>query len=761
MSAKPCFSGLATVAALLLSGCITSETTIALNPDGSGTVEYTTHYDRASEEVREKIRARLASPNSRSRNSKEALLDDYPAPHFELVAFEEDHQELRNRVVLRFNDINALLIRRKKTDLGLNALDFEVDGERLLFSVKEKKVARQWPEKFDDTPGLEKITVINATSGEKNIFSRELTSKTPPADWSAALDFPGHRIVRTPGLQIFHDYPVVAADVRVDEAEWIIESHKPYSQLALKTTVHLPQDGFTYLQWENPVVLSGRFLPDPGIESRIEEAKLLQNHYPARPTFLNLGLVAPVRPIESISPTVVRLKAVRSQGTTIVKVGALAPDTEYAFDGFFLKTDDLADNKLSFELTGDSRRVKRTILQTRRGNRFVLKKSSGGTSSFSYFKSIPLEDGTLFLELYNPLKPCYLDLALPALDLTQRNWKEEKTAAASKDWKKSVIAKYPDLASTEIPAFDASLFEDKATYAAYFQGLRDDQLLPAIFRVVNYMVQHNPKNGQMWIQTEARTELRNRREFLENTRPQIADRLFCIYAHTPEKMIYLPGFFSSLGLRELAQPKAIEMLRKGRLRFANTSFFGTTLSEEEVAVLKQAVEQARGDWVTQKGILEILDRAKCVDRAFAFQILEDRSLEKYIRSEALRLLMRMENPDYALAERIALDETADGSLRLAALSALLGHEPFPSQALLACLSNSGCRGGAVNALNSFLKGFLRDHADDAEVCAKMEETLQLVVPWLEDLSELPEEWKARNAVSVLTKVEKLHAPRDP
>ena len=764
MFVKSCISGLAAIATLLLSGCITTETTIKLNPDGSGTVEYTSNYDRASDEVREKIRAQMASPGTRSRNSKEALLNDYPTPHFELVAFEEDQQTLRNRMVLHFNDINALLIRREKTDLGLKALDFEVDGERLVFSIKEEKSTHTWPEKFDDTPGKETISIINAATGETISFSRELTSQTPPANWSATLDFPGHHMIRTPNLRIFHDYPVVTTDdVRIDSAKWVIESDQPLSRLAFEATVHQPQDGFIYLQWKNPVVLSGHYLPDLGNQSRVNEAWMLQNHYPSNPTFLNLGYAAPNQPIiESISPTVVRLEAARSQGTTTVKVGKLAPDTEYKCKDFVLKTGSLENEKLNFEFTGDSRRVKNALIQTRRGNRFVLKKSSGGTSSFSYFKSIPLTNCTLFLELYNPLEPCYLDLALPALDLMQRNWKEEKTAAASKDWKKAVIAEYPDLANTEVPPFDASLFEDKATYSVYFQNLRNDQLLPALFRVVDYMVQHKPKNGQMWIQTEARTEINKRQEFLEGNRPQITDRLFCIYAHTPKEMGCLRGFFSTLRLRELAQPKAIEMLRQNRLRFANTSFFGTTLSEEEVAVLKQTFEQARQeDWVAQKEILEILDRTKCIDKAYALQLLEGQTLSKYVRSDALRLLMRMENPDYGLAERIALDESEESTVRLVALSALLEHDPFPTQALLACLSNSDCRGGAINALDSFLKGFLRDHADDAEACAKMEQTLQPTVLWMEDISELSTDWKARTAASILKNLEKLRSPQTP
>ena len=762
MSTKPYLSGLAAIATLLLSGCITTQTTIQLNSDGSGIVEYTSNYDRASDEVREKIRAQLASPNTRSRNSRKALLEDYPAPHFELVAFEEDGQELRNRIVLRFNDINALLIRRQKTDLGLKALDFKVDGDRLLFSVEEEKPTHPWPEKFDSTPGQETIEIINSTSGQTISFSRELTSKTPPAHWNATLNFPGHHIVRKPNLKIFHDYPMVAADdVQIDTAEWIIESDQPLSRLALETTVQLPQDGFTYLQWKNPVVLSGHFLPDLGNQSRIEKAKLLQNHYPDRPTFLNLGLFAHDQPIESIAPSVVRLEAVRSQGTTIVEMGKLAPNSEYTFDDFILKTDDLADNKLSFKLTGDSRRVKKAILQTRRGNRFVPKKSSGqgrreGSSSFNYFKSIPLEGCTLLLELYNPLEPCYLDLSFPALDLTQRNWKEDQPATASKDWKKPVIAQYPDLASTEVPPFDASLFEDKATYTAYFKGLHDDQLLPAIFWMVDYMVLHETSNGQTWIQTEARTELCNRREFVETARPQIADRLLSIYTHTPKKMVCLPGFFPPLRLRELAQPKAIEMLRQGQLRFANTSFFGTTLAEQEVAVLKQAFEQARGDWITQKDILEILTRAKCLDRAYALQILKDQSFSKYTRSNALRILMKSETPDFALAERIALDETEESTVRLVALSALLNQKSLPSQALLACFSNSNCQGGAINALNSFLKAFLRDSANDAEACTQMGKDLQPVIPWLEDLSEQTESREARTCASILQKIEKLH-----
>ena len=755
----------ALAAPLLLSGCITTETTISINPDGSGTVEYTTDFDRASEEVRNNIRAQLTAPNSKPRNSKENLLEDYPAPHFEIVTVEHDFQELRSRIVLRFNDINALLIPRKKTDLGLKALDFEADGENLLFSIKEKKPTYPWPEKFDNMPGLETITIVNAASDEKVVFSRELNSKTPPADWTASLAFPGHHIVRTPDLQIFRDDPVVkTGPVQIEEANWMLESDTPFCLLKLKTDFPLPQDGFTYLYWKNPVVLSGRFLPDLGKESRIRTVQLLQNYYPTPVPFLELGLSAPTQPIESLSPTLVRLEAVRCQGSETVEVGPLKPDTEYAFDGYTLKTADLANNKLGFALTGDSRRVKNAILQTHRGNRFVLQRAgygatSTGTTRFSYFESIPLAGCTLYLELYNPLKPCYIDVAIPRFDLTQRNWLEEKPVV-SNDWKRQVVAEFPDLAETKTPPFDATLFEDKAAYAAYFKGLRDEQLLPAIFEVVGLMVQHgNPQNAQMWIQSIARPELRSRTAYLDTHRPQIADRLFSIYAHTPKKMVCLPGFFSSLNLRKLAQPKAIEMLQCGRFRFADDSFFTTTLSEREVAVLKQAFEATKDDWITQKNIIEILSRAQCADTPFLFQILEDRTDSKYVRVDAFRLLMQSKPPDHTLAKRIALDATEEPNVRIAALGTLLENGPFPEEALLSCLADSHCQDNAVNALNSFLNRFLRDHADDTAACAKMEKALQPIIPWLEDLSELPTKWKAQRAASTLEKIEKLRTPQ--
>ncbi|HKL21021.1 MAG TPA: hypothetical protein VJ904_04400, partial [Tichowtungia sp.] len=100
MSAKPLFKCLTVLlCTLLLAGCITTDVEISLNPDGSGTLKYTRHFDRATDEMRQEIRDYRNKPNVSRGLTEESIRENYPEPHFRLIRFEDNEEMLCTEVV--------------------------------------------------------------------------------------------------------------------------------------------------------------------------------------------------------------------------------------------------------------------------------------------------------------------------------------------------------------------------------------------------------------------------------------------------------------------------------------------------------------------------------------------------------------------------------------------------------------------------------------------------------------------------------------
>lgn len=714
---------------LFLGGCITTDVTITLEPDGSGTLEYTQNFDRAPEELRAKIRHSLNSPGSTKDTAKENILEEYPEPHFTLLTHEDSNETLTTRVVLQFNDINALLIPRKTADLGLKSLHFTVDGDDLIFTAQEDETRQTWPEKYDETPGHETITIISAQNGEKITFSREVTSKTEPADWTGTLKVSGHSIVRTPNLQVFHNYPVSTAPAcSITRANWNLRQSQRWSALEIDLLATLPNDNCTYIRWEKPVALSGGFLPkEPGY-SRLTLTG--QAAFDAgRSSKIQLKLPIPEDPKESLTNLTVRIQATRTAGSKIVDLGELKPNTEYTVEDVTIQTEDLQNDKLSIKITGASDRLKDTWLQTRRGNRFKLKwssKSGISEKNISFWESFPLEGASLCVELYNPTERCYIDLTVPTLDLTQRAWKTVKDEAANEatdNWTATLKAEHPDLFSIDIPPVEAAMFEDQEIYKAYFQALENEQLMPAIAAVVDYMVRNNPKKGEVWIQEIAQYELQGRSEYFEANRKTIANQLFGIYQHTPKKMGCIAVFFVNLNLKEFSQPLAIEALQTtGASRFASDNLFTSTIPEEHQNQLNSYL-LSHNDWMAQLDILRVLNNAHCADQTVLRKLIRNESVSEHTRFWALNYLMK--------------------------------QTPFPLEELTICLTSPDCQKSAPQHLKNYISRHMTK--DTLEQRKELFNTLQPILPLIEDLAEQINEYKAREAVEALEKIRELEA----
>ncbi len=76
--------GLVLFLVLALTGCYQTESTIEINPDGSGVITSTFNFDNATEEQRQQIKAMLASPNASSNFDRASLEKDFPSPYFKL-----------------------------------------------------------------------------------------------------------------------------------------------------------------------------------------------------------------------------------------------------------------------------------------------------------------------------------------------------------------------------------------------------------------------------------------------------------------------------------------------------------------------------------------------------------------------------------------------------------------------------------------------------------------------------------------------------
>ncbi|MFQ5486659.1 MAG: hypothetical protein ACE5DO_15195, partial [Desulfobacterales bacterium] len=112
---------------LILAGCFQTESTIEINPDGTGVITSTFNFDNATEEQRQQIKAMLARPNTTSNFNRASLQKDFPSPYFEIIELESDQENLRFKSVIKFKDINRLLAVHNQS-INLNGVDFKVEG---------------------------------------------------------------------------------------------------------------------------------------------------------------------------------------------------------------------------------------------------------------------------------------------------------------------------------------------------------------------------------------------------------------------------------------------------------------------------------------------------------------------------------------------------------------------------------------------------------------------------------------------------------
>jgi hypothetical protein len=759
MSTKAVFKGIAALLMMfMLGGCITTDVEITLNPDGSGTMEYTRSFNPSTDKDRMYIQGLIESRDLGMNDLTEHnIRDKFPEPHFNLTNYQYDPDHLKTRFTLHFKDINALLIQQEKDDFCLNKLDFVTIRDSLIFTVKEEEIDRSLTVNLDETPGRETISIINAKSGKKTTFSRELTSNTQLANWCGRLHLPGHTIQRDPNIRLFHAYPVVKADsCKISRADWTISQNKRSLNIELYSSI--PADGMEYLRWEKPIVLSGNYTPQSSPSSPPLVIKGSGNLNNAPSEKIRLQIPVPERDVTALEQLSVRIKAYRAAESKIINLGPLKPNTQYETNGLILKTDDLNKNQVGFRISGETDPLKSAWLQTQRGNRFKLKRISSYKMNFE--EAFPLKGCDLCVELHI-IEPCYIDLTLPSLDLTQRGWNSEKPATKRTDWKQALQAEHPELFNITIPPVTATTFANRSAFSTYFQALENEQILPAILAVSDYIIRDDPKNGKLWIQTIVSETLKTRSEYLAANREFIAAQLFGICKYAPQKLTSLYYFFGYLDLKDLSQPAALAEIKNGNLRFANCWFFGhSTLPQPDIVMLTHVLLHSE-DHDERAALFPILSQTHSASTSILLQLFSNESQSTYTRRSALNMLLKDEKVSPVLLIQKAAkgkeNTLRSGLVKTILLACMEQRDEFPTEVFSACLIDLSTSQDAISALEKFTDSLQQSSQSDPAQIKQWLETIQSLIPILEDLSEQLNHADAQPAIIALEKIHKLQA----
>jgi len=185
---------------LFLSGCYESEIVIEINNDGSGIMTSRMHFDNATSDQRHQIKAMLNQPDTKWNFNKKVLGQDSTNPYFEIIDLQEDKENLRFKSVVKFQDINRAL-----ASSSLKGLDFEVDGDSLVFKIVRTSQASGFGSGVKlagKNDGLnlniypkESIRFTSAESNDFIEFVHEYKGDDVEKDvaWNDRLIIPGHQ----------------------------------------------------------------------------------------------------------------------------------------------------------------------------------------------------------------------------------------------------------------------------------------------------------------------------------------------------------------------------------------------------------------------------------------------------------------------------------------------------------------------------------------------------------------------------------------
>jgi len=386
---------------LALTGCFQTESTIEINPDGSGVITSTFNFDNATEEQRQQIKAMLASPNASSNFNRASFEKDFPSPYFEILELENDQENLRFKSVIKFKDINRLLAVNTQS-INLNGVDFEVEGDRLLFKIEKSS------QQSGFGPGLqftrkgggsntniypkETIRFVDTNSKGFIEYSHEYKGDDVNKEikWKDEITISGNTIKRNIIRYNFADYPVLSpVNAGFIKAAWNRTKQpkstmsQSYLDLELKAAMPSSQDTEypEYLGFDDVYLLSGKYSDGSDVALIETWAKGFhafndENNLAGKNNFkLPVYLSFPTSPVDGLESARIRLRLLRGKNLKRVDLGPIQSEHAYEQSPFTITTGNLGRDDLSLEIKGPVNQINRFLIKTRRGNVFAMKES--------------------------------------------------------------------------------------------------------------------------------------------------------------------------------------------------------------------------------------------------------------------------------------------------------------------------------------------------------------------------------------------------
>ncbi len=725
---------------LVLAGCFQTESTIVINSDGSGVITSTLNFDNATEEQRQQIKAMMSSPNASSNFNRASFEKDFPPPYFEIIELENDQENLSFKSVIKFKDINRLLAVDTQS-INLNGVDFEVEGDKLIFKIDKSlqqsgfgpglQFTRKGGGSDTNIYPKETIRFVNANSKDLIEFSHEYKGDDVKKEikWEDKITIPGHTIKLNTIKYNFADYSVLGpVKAEYIKAAWnrtkqtISTMSKSYLDLELKVAIPFSKDN-KCLGFDEIYLLTGEYSDSTDIELVEVWSKGFrtfndENNLAGKNSFkLPVYLSFPEFPVEGLESTKIRIRLLRGKALKRIELGTIKPEHTYEQPSFKITTGKLDRDELSLEIKGQVNQVNSFFVKTKRGNVFSIKESSGSRSgdqrSVRYWKFLPLSNLALMADIYNSVEYTWLDVEVPALQLSR----EIENDAVSADLDKSGATDGQEK-QVQLPE---GLFKDKETFESYWIFLTDDEVVPALLEVSSKMeLLKENDNIYYWYQSGLVKKLKERKGFFEANKAKLAKSLFRLFLTMPDQNgnTAITYFLSNGGLLEFIRDDALEALKSRKLKNGIDTIFKGKLSAKERDIFNDVFEKS-DYWVESLETLKLLTRGPNADIALVQRTLDDKGQSIQVRQHALEVL---------------IDRKSD----------------FSSSDLKPYILHSEMRDWTLNAISNRLGNYGSSNQISKE---KLITILKPLIPVFEDLAEQDDQYKSDAPKKILAAIQ--------
>jgi len=682
----------------------------------------------------------MSRPNTSSSFNRASMEKDFPSPYFEIVELESDQENLRFKSVIKFEDINRLLAVHTQS-INLNGVDFEVEGDKLIFTIEKSSQQTGFGSGMQLTRrggGLgtniypkETIRFVDANSKDFIEYSYEYKGDDVKKDikWKDGITISGNTIKRNIIKYNFVAHPVLSpVQAEFIKAAWNRTKQpkstmsQSYLDLELKTAMPSSKDS-EYLGFDEVYLLSGKYSDGSDVELVETWAKGFrafndENNLAGKNNFkLPVYLSFPASPVEGLVSAKIRIRLLRGKDLKRVEVGPIQSEHTYEQSPFTITTGNLGRNDLSLEIKGPVNQINRFLVKTKRGNIFTMKESSWTRSddhgSVRYWKFLPLNNLTLIAEIYDSVEYTWLDIDVPALTLSPQKRKHAASGGIDESAGREEQEKQVTLPE--------DLFKDKSTFENYWTSLGDDEVVPSLLEVsVNMERLKENDNIYYWYQAGLVKKLKERKVFFEANKTEIARSLFSLFLEIPDQngntaIVY---FLTNGGLTELIRDDALEAVKSQKLKNGIGTIFKGELSVKERDIFHDVFLQS-DYWVESLEILKLLTRGPNADMALAQRALDDKGQSIHVRQRALEVLIDRKTG-------------------------------FSSSDLKPYILHSDMRDWTLNAISNRLGNYGSSNQISKE---KLITILKPLIPVFEDLAEQEDQYKADAPKKILAAIQ--------